>query len=85
MNKDIVCNVNYIKMFMEDNNISSNKLAREIGISPATLSRVLNKERTPGQLVIGRMLVYFDVKFEELFHYGTPLTKVNDENKDMVV
>ncbi|WP_145722676.1 helix-turn-helix transcriptional regulator, partial [Bacillus licheniformis] len=48
---------------------SLNQLAIEIGVSPATLSRVLNGERRPGQLVIGKMIQYFNKKFEDLFYY----------------
>ncbi|MDA1476443.1 helix-turn-helix transcriptional regulator [Bacillus changyiensis] len=54
---------------MVEHNLSLNQLALEIGVSPATLSRVLNGERRPGQLVIGKMILYFDKKFEDLFYY----------------
>nr|MCX3330715.1 helix-turn-helix transcriptional regulator [Bacillus pacificus] len=54
---------------MVNKDLSLNQLALEIGISPATLSRVLNGERRPGQLVIGKMLYYFDMRFEDLFYY----------------
>ncbi|MCY9291072.1 transcriptional regulator, partial [Bacillus haynesii] len=30
---------------------------------------VLNGERRPGQLVIGKMIQYFNKKFEDLFYY----------------
>ncbi len=70
----------YVLQYMVNNDYSLNQLALEIGISPATLSRVLNGERRPGQLVIGKMLYYFDMKFEDLFT-TTSLTKVNDDGR----
>ncbi len=70
----------YVLQYMVNNDYSLNQLALEIGISPATLSRVLNGERRPGQLVIGKMLYYFDMKFEDLFT-TTLLTKVNDDGR----
>ncbi|ADP33879.1 helix-turn-helix family protein [Bacillus atrophaeus subsp. globigii] len=59
----------YVLQYMVNKDLSLNQLALEIGISPATLSRVLNGERRPGQLVIGKMLYYFDMRFEDLFYY----------------
>lgn len=69
----------YVLQYMVNNDYSLNQLALEIGISPATLSRVLNGERRPGQLVIGKMLYYFDMKFEDLYYDF--LTKVNDDGR----
>lgn len=59
----------YVLQYMVNNDYSLNQLALEIGVSPATLSRVLNGERRPGRLVIGKMLHYFNLKFEDLFYY----------------
>ncbi|AOC55399.1 transcriptional regulator [Bacillus pumilus] len=59
----------FVMQYMIENDMSLNQLADEIGISPATLSRVLNGHRKPGQLVIGKMIHYFDKKFEDLFYY----------------
>ena len=74
----IVINKQLIEMKMKEKGISSmNQLANDIGISPATLSRIMNGTRNPGQKVIGKMLSYFNVKFEELFSYNFSLTKVN--------
>lgn len=57
---------------------SINHLAREIGISEATLHRVMNGERRPGQKVISNMLTYFDAPFEQVFLHAESLTKVNE-------
>lgn len=76
--EDIKINEQFIRNYLETNNKSLNNLAFEIGISPATLSRILNGKRNPGQFVIGRMLSYFNVKFEVLFSYGDILTNVNE-------
>ncbi|BBP92338.1 putative HTH-type transcriptional regulator YvzC [Bacillus safensis] len=65
----------FVMQYMIENDMSLNQLADEIGISPATLSRVLNGHRKPGQLVIGKMIHYFDKKFEDLFYYEKMLTK----------
>lgn len=54
-----------------------NYLAREIGVSEASLSRIMNGKRNPGQKVIGKMLIYFGVSFERLFTCKSQLTKVN--------
>lgn len=59
----------FVLQYMIEHNLSLNQLAIEIGVSPATLSRVLNGERRPGQLVIGKMIHYFNKKFEDLFYY----------------
>lgn len=78
---DIIINKQLIEMKMKEKGINSmNQLAGDIGISPATLSRIMNGTRNPGQKVIGKMLTYFDVKFEELFSYNLLLTKVNEVN-----
>ena len=66
-----------IESYMNEKSVSLNKLASEIGISPATLSRVLNGQRRAGQSVIGKMLKFFNMKFEDLFFYENELTKVN--------
>lgn len=84
MDNHIICNVEYIKNFMVQNKISLNKLAEEMDISPATLSRILNKQRNPGQMVIGKMLNYFDISFEVLFSYNFELTKVNGKQQKRV-
>lgn len=66
-----------IDNYMKENKISLNKLANQIEISPATLCRILSGQRRAGQLVIGKMLNFFNVKFEELFFYKIKLTNVN--------
>lgn len=66
----------YVLQYMVNNDYSLNQLALEIGVSPATLSRVLNGERRPGQLVIGKMLHYFNLKLR-IFFTMILLTKVN--------
>lgn len=85
MSNQIIINVKFIKSYMKENEISLNKLAEEIGISPATLSRVLNNHRNPGQRVMGKMLKYFSIPFDELFFYDFELTKVNDKVEKQIV
>jgi transcriptional regulator with XRE-family HTH domain len=63
----IVLNKEFVQRHMESSNLSSNQLARNIGISEATLSRVLNNQRNPGPKVITKMISYFGVKFEKVF------------------
>lgn len=69
MVKKIHIKRDFVLQYMIEHNLSLNQLAIEIGVSPATLSRVLNGERRPGQLVIGKMIQYFNKKFEDLFYY----------------
>ncbi|MFN2744313.1 MULTISPECIES: helix-turn-helix domain-containing protein [Bacillus] len=69
MVKKIHIRRDFVLQYMVEHNLSLNQLAIEIGVSPATLSRVLNGERRPGQLVIGKMIQYFNKKFEDLFYY----------------
>lgn len=85
MGDQIKCNVEFIKKHMDERGISLNKLSKEIGISPATLSRVMNGKRNPGQMVMGRMIKYFGVKFDVLFSYDFELTKVNEIKKKSTV
>lgn len=66
----------FVMQYMIENDMSLNQLADEIGISPATLSRVLNGHRKPGQLVIGKMIHYFDKNLKIYFTMRI-LTKVN--------
>lgn len=68
----------FIEKYMKSNKISLNNLAKQIGISSATLSRLLTGTRNPGQVVIGRMLSFFCVDFEQIFYYDPALTKVNN-------
>ena len=70
---------------MERENIKSmNYLAREIGVSEASLSRIMNGKRNPGHKVIGKMLLYFGVSFERLFSFEGSLTKVNKSVEKVV-
>lgn len=84
MNENIVCRTKIIKDHMQEKDISLNKLAVEIGVSPSTLSRVLNRQRNPGQMVIGKMLKYFGLKFDDLFFYNFELTKVHKKKSKKI-
>ncbi|MTI85373.1 MAG: helix-turn-helix transcriptional regulator [Firmicutes bacterium] len=46
-------NVNYLQEIMEQNNWSIRQFAMKTGLSPATLSRILNKKRGAGVKAIG--------------------------------
>jgi len=56
--------------------ISSNTIAREIGISPAALSQYKNGERMPGMDSIVKIVNYFNVSPNDLLGY------VGDESED---
>lgn len=64
----IQINKEFIENEMKRRNISSVKeLSREIGISEAMMSQIMNDKRNPGPKVIGSMLLYFGVNFEKIF------------------
>lgn len=70
--KDVVINKGYIEDYMDLHNITSyTQPAQDIGISTATLTRVLNGERKPGYIIITKMLSYFGEPFEVLFFWDS--------------
>ncbi|MCM2983888.1 helix-turn-helix transcriptional regulator [Niallia circulans] len=70
LNSDIHVDVEFLKMYLLENDLSESEFAEIIGVAHSTVNRIINKKRNPGSKFIAGVLKNFsDLKFDQVFIY----------------
>ena len=78
--RSVIANSVYIKEFVQQKGLSDRRFALVLGMSPATISRILSGNRGAGSKVIGLVMQKFpDFDVKKGFFYDYELPKGNDE------
>jgi transcriptional regulator with XRE-family HTH domain len=76
--QDIKVNVNFLRNYLAENNLSESDFAKTIGVAHSTVNRVLNGKRNPGgKFIAGVLKNYPDLTFDKVFIYSATLPKGN--------
>lgn len=76
--QDIKVNVNFLRNYLAENNLSESDFAKTIGVAHSTVNRVLNGKRNPGgKFIAGVLKNYPDLTFDKVFIYKNLLPKGN--------
>ncbi|MEK4921987.1 helix-turn-helix transcriptional regulator [Cytobacillus sp. FSL R5-0569] len=78
---DIIVKVNFLKKYLNDNNLSESKFAETIGVAHSTVNRIFNGKRNPGsKFIAGVLKNYTDLNFDSVFSYENELPKGNKKH-----
>lgn len=70
--------VDFLNVYLKDNNLTESEFAKIIGVAHSTVNRVMNGKRNPGgKFITGVLSNFEDLKFEQVFTYINELPKGN--------
>ena len=76
MKQSVTLNVDVLRNFLKENEISEADFAARIGVAHSTVNRVLNGKRNPGgKFISGVLSEYSDLTFDKVFIFSSGLPK----------